>query len=235
MAFSGLPASHLLGSCAQGLPGQGGGIVWWRGWPGGGPSIQCSAFPSSAFFSRAPSPDQYRLPLLRIPSLLSLPASLPLACLPPSLPPSLISSPPAPRPSAGGQRAGGRAGRRRPRRGEGEVVAAGSGGSRQQRGRPIWGPGASGCSSQGTRSPWPGPPTKALHRAPPGHPTLLRPPLPPAPFHSLLLGPLPPPHLSTSPAPFSALRVSQHPILPSPSTLRPLPAPSMFFPRGLRA
>lgn len=83
-------------------------MVWWRGWPGGGPSVQCSAFPSSAFSSRAPSPDQYRLPLLRIPSLLSLPASLPLARPPPSLPLSLphFSPPLAPGPSAGGRRAG---------------------------------------------------------------------------------------------------------------------------------
>lgn len=173
------------------------------------------------------------------PSSLSacLPSSCPPALLPASLPLSSLFPHLDPGPSAGGGQAGGRAGRRagrrqRPPRGEGEVAAAGSGGGQEPGGRPSWGIGAGGCTSQGTRSRWPGPPTKALHQAPPGHPTLLCLLLPPAPLYSPLPHSLSSPGLSTLPAPFSALRVSQH---PSPSTPRPLPIPSMLFPWGLRA
>lgn len=204
-------------------------MVWWRRWPGGGPSVQCSAFPSSAFSSRAPSPDQYRLPDLRIPSLLSLPASLPLARPPPSFPPSLIPPPPlAPGPSAGGRLAGRRqAGRQRPRRGEGEVVAAGSGGGRHQGGRPSWEPGASGCSSQGTRGPWPGPPTKALRRAALGTPHP-----PPPSFSTCSSSSSPRSSFPSSPPLHLACPRLSSPGLPAPPLLGLSLPPACFFHGG---
>lgn len=144
MAFSSdIPASHLLCSCAQGLPGQGGGMVWWRGWSQGWALCPMQglllisillAGPPAWTNTGSPSSDS--------------PPSSPSACLPPFLQPaflpaSLISPPPlAPGPSAGGWQAG----RQRPRRGEGEVAvaAAGSGDSQQQGGRPSWGSEAGG-------------------------------------------------------------------------------------------
>lgn len=164
MAFSQVSLPLIsMGSCAQGLPGQGGGTVWWRGWPGGGPSIQCSAFPSSAFSSWPPSPDQYGLPLLRLPSLLFCqPSSLPPACPPPcALPPSSLSpAPRAPGPSAGG--------RRRPQRGEGEVAAVAVSTVVAAGGREAGPAGDQGrrLPLTGDRSPWPGPPPEALCWAP---------------------------------------------------------------------
>ena len=79
------------------------------GGPRGGPSVQCSALPSSAFSSRGPPSRTNGLPLPRLPSLRSLPlspsSSLSIsACLPPFLLPALLPvslplsllSPPAP-------------------------------------------------------------------------------------------------------------------------------------------
>lgn len=118
-----------VGSCAQGCLGR---AVAWGGRGGGsGVGPPSNAAPSSHQHSLrggAPIPNQYGLPLPRLPSLLAhcLPPSLPPARPPPCLPPSLFSlptTPPtlpprAPGPSAGGRRAGRRAGRRRPQRGD---------------------------------------------------------------------------------------------------------------------
>lgn len=198
------------------------------GGPGGGPFIQCSSFFSSAFSSQGPpaptntiSPSSAPLPPC------SQPASLPPSCPPSSLPPSLHLSPPPPPPShpplLGRSRTQrGRAGRRRrPRRGEGAVVAAVVAAAARREAR-LGTRSRQRLPLKGDQSRRPGPPTESGPA--PGHPTLLRLPVPPASLHPLL-----PPHLSTSSAPLLGLtRVASYPVLASPFIDQPLLAQACF-------
>lgn len=172
----------------------------------------------------APQPGPIRAPPPPTPLPPLLPAFQPSSCLPSSLrPPSLISFPRPPRSRTQRRRQAAASEGRRRGGGGGSVD---SGGGRRQGGRPSWGPGPAAASHRGPESvarPSPRGPVLGA----PGHPTLLGLPLLPPP--------LPSPHPSVSPAPFSALCVFQHPILLSPSTAQPLPAPGMLFSWGLRA
>lgn len=179
-------------------------MVWWRRWPEGWALCPMQRLALiSILLAGAPQPDQRAppppaplppiSPSLCLPLSLSPPASLPSSCPLSSLSPSLapLSPPPpcAPGPSAGGRRAG----RRRPQRGEVAAAAAAAGreaqlGARSR--RLLLARDQESVARPSRRGP-------ALGA--PGHPTLLRLPLPPAPLHP----PLPPPlplHLSTSPA-----------------------------------
>ncbi|XP_045019190.1 glutamate receptor ionotropic, kainate 5 isoform X5 [Bubalus bubalis] len=217
-------------------------MVWWRRWPEGWALCPMQRLALiSILLAGAPQPDQRAppppTPLSPIsPSLsvflslyLRLPPSLPPArsppCLPPSLPP-LSPHPPAlqdPARAAGGQAGGGLGGEKKWRRRRG--------------GRPSWEPGAGGCSSQGTRSPWPGPPAEALRWAPRDTP-----PSSAFLFH-LLLSILPSLLFSISPplrpgsSAAALLGVSQHPLLPRPRHSSASPRPQHAFParaEGLR-
>jgi hypothetical protein len=212
-------------------------MVWQKGWPRGGPSIQCSSFLSSAFSVQGPPPAPTNTvsPPLRHPSLLALrqPPSLPPARPPHCLPLS-ISFPPPPA-LQDPARAGRQAGRRRPQRGERAVAVAaavvvassreaGPAGDTEQAAAtaPCRGPGVRGQALPAEAlcgRPRDTPPSSAFlfHLLLSFHPSLL---------------PIPPPHLPLS----QHLWGCQHPIpTPSPSTAQPCPAPSMLFLWGPRA
>lgn len=152
-----------VGSCAQGCLGR---AVAWGGRGGGlGVGSPSNAAPSSHQHSPrggAPIPNQYGLPLPRLPSLLAhcLPPSLPPARPPPCLLPSSLSpQPPQPSPpppvlqdparaaggQAGGQAGGGLRGETKRWRQQWRQPAAG------RQAQPGTGAGG-GFSSQGTRS-----------------------------------------------------------------------------------